>query len=167
MTRAGAIAAAALLLLAGVLAGCDAGDASPSPTGAGTPPTATPGTEPSPTAATGLPGQSESEWGPIWDALPPTLPVPPGAQPTEPQTGAVSAAYLVPVVDGGAQAIAQLYAAAFEDRGLSASVDGPLEDGSFTAWASNGYGCDTLVTVLPRGEEHLVTVLYGTGCPFA
>jgi hypothetical protein len=51
--------------------------------------------------------------------------------------------------------------------GLGRGLDGPLEDGSFTAWASSGYGCDVLVTALPRGNESYVTVLYGSGCPFA
>ena len=46
-------------------------------------------------------------------------------------------------------------------------MDGPLEDGSFTVWSASGYGCDSLVTILPRGEESLITVLFGAGCPFA
>jgi hypothetical protein len=52
--------------------------------------------------------------------------------------------------------------------GYGGTVDGPFEDGSYTAWASNGYGCDMLVSTLPRGpEETFVTVLYGALCPFS
>jgi hypothetical protein len=113
-------------------------------------------------------GQTDSDWGPIWDDLPPGFPVPPGAEPLESGAGTVTAAWTV--ASGGSpdpQAIAQLYADAFSAAGYGGGRDGPLEDGSSTAWASNGYGCDILVTAKPRGEETLVTVLYGAGCPFS
>lgn len=116
-------------------------------------------------------GQTDTAWGPIWNGVPPEFPPPPGSQPAEagPGTGPVSGAWTVPV--GGlpnAGAVAQFYVDEFARVGYGGSRDGPLEDGSHTAWASNGYGCDILVTAAPRGsDETLATVLYGAGCPFS
>ena len=114
-----------------------------------------------------LPGQSDVDgWGPIWDALPPSYPVFAGAKEADAGRGPVSAAYTVANVDAPARDIAQFYLDALDATGLGTGLDGPLEDGSFTVWSSTGYGCDSLVTVLPRGTESLITVLYGAGCPF-
>jgi hypothetical protein len=110
--------------------------------------------------------QSDAEWGPIWDAVPATFPVPDGAKPTEPDKGPVSAAYTVPLGRSTARQVAEFYRDGLDERGYSATLDGPLEDRSLTVWSSNGYGCDALVTILPRGNESLITVLYGTGCGF-
>ena len=113
-------------------------------------------------------GQSDTGWGPIWNELPPGFPEPPGSEPVEAVSGPVSGAWTV--ATGAAsdpKAIAQRFTDAFSAAGYGGGRDGPLEDGSYTAWASNGYGCDMLVTALPRGEETLVTVLYGAGCPFS
>ncbi len=116
-------------------------------------------------------GQSDTDWGPIWDDLPPGFPLPPGGEPLESGAGTVTAAWTVASgAAGGAsdpRGIAQRYVDAFSAAGYGGGRDGPLEDGSYTAWASNGYGCDMLVTATPRGEETLVTVLYGAGCPFS
>lgn len=162
------VAVLALVALAATsLAGCSPG-ASPGPA---TPPAPsrpsetdvpTPETTPNPS----LPGQTETEWGLIWDAVPATFLVPEGATPAEPETGPASAAYTVPLDRLTARQLAEFYRGGLDERGYSASLDGPLEDGSFTVWSSNGYGCDVRVTILPRGDESLVTVLYGAGCAF-
>jgi hypothetical protein len=115
----------------------------------------------------GLPGQSESEWGPIWNAIPPSYPVPEGAVPAEADHGPVSAAYTVATNLAAPRAIAVFYRDALEEDGFGgAGLDGPLEDGSFTVWSSNGYGCNSLVTVLPRGQESFITVLFSALCRF-
>ena len=113
-------------------------------------------------------GQVDTEWGPIWETLPPGFPVPPGAEEAE-ADAVVSAAYTVPVSSvPDARQAASFYARAFSAAGFGGGLDGPFEDGSYSAWASNGYGCDMLVQALPRGsEETYVTVLYGALCPFA
>jgi hypothetical protein len=114
-----------------------------------------------------LPGQSEVEGrGSIWDALPPSYPVFESASEADADAGPVSAAYAVANVDAAARDIAQFYLDALDEAGFGTGLDGPLEDGSYTVWSSNGYGCDSLVTILPRGDESLITVLFGTGCPF-
>ena len=113
-------------------------------------------------------GQTDTEWGPIWEDVPAGFPPPPGGQPVEADTGPVSAAWTVPAAAlPNPREVAQLYVDAFAAAGYGGGRDGPLEDGSYTTWASNGYGCDILVTALPRGEETLATVLYGAGCPFS
>jgi hypothetical protein len=170
-SRGGALAVIAGLAIG--LAACTSGArSSPTPTSAAPSPTfempgetsedtAPPSLDPS------LPGQSEVDgWGTIWNALPPSYPVFQGATEADAGAGPVSAAYTVANVDAPARDIAQFYLDALDAAGLGTGLDGPLEDGSYTVWSSSGYGCDSLVTVLPRGDESLITVLYGAGCPF-
>jgi len=113
-----------------------------------------------------LPSQSETGWGPIWDAVPDTFPVPDGAVPADPLEGPVSGAWTVPVTSANAPELAGFYQAGLDDIGWGTGIDGPLEDGSYAVWSSNAYGCDTLTTIQPRGDESLVTVLFGAGCRF-
>lgn len=170
MNRAGTVAIATSLLL--LVAACGPG---PGETGAGSPgasaASSAPETEGPVETATfdpNLPPQSETDWGPIWNAIPPSYPVPEGAKPAEADQGPVSAAFTVPAAVAGAREIAEFYEGALEESSFGGTgLDGPLEDGSFTVWSSNGYGCDSLVTVLPRGStESLVTILYGALCTF-
>jgi hypothetical protein len=168
--RAGALAALVLLVLIAA-AGCG----SPTGTvpgartaGASSPVPVTPTIDVEQPGQTPSAGQVDTEWGPIWETLPEGFPVPPGAQPAEADTTA-SAAYTVPAgAIPDARQVASFYGRAFSAAGYGGSVDGPFEDGSYTAWASNGYGCDILVSTLPRGPaETYVTVLYGALCPFS
>ncbi|MEZ0239879.1 MAG: hypothetical protein ACAH65_03695 [Chloroflexota bacterium] len=162
------LAPVALLVIAGLVAACGYGNDG-DVVGSNAPQSAPPLTD-TPTEEVSLnpdlPSQSEAEWGPIWDELPATFPVPPGVKSAEADKGPVSAAYTVPLASSTARQIAEFYEATLNERGYSASIDGPLEDGSITTWATNGYGCDVLVTILPRSDESLITVLYGTGCAF-
>lgn len=124
---------------------------------------------PSGPATTPSTGQVETEWGRIWEAVPDGFPVPPGAQ--EAEAGeVVSAAYGVPTVAlPNPREVVAFYGDALGRAGFPGGVNGPFEDGSYTAVASDGQGqgCDILVTARPRGpEETYVTVLYGAGCPF-
>jgi hypothetical protein len=158
---------AALLLCALVPVACsgpaasdDAGFPTPRPTTTSTP------AAPSVAPTSELPSQSETGWGLIWDAVPDSFPVPAGAEPADPSEGPVSAAWTVPVTAANAPELAGFYQSALDEIGLGTGIDGPLEDGSYTVWSSNGGGCDTLTTILPRGDESLVTVLYGAGCRF-
>ena len=159
---------AALVML--ILAGC----AAPSP------PNRPPAQPTSALASTHLPtidieqpgqtpglGQVDTAWGPIWETVPDLFPSPPGGASTEADTVA-SAAYTVPsAVPPSAREVAAFYADAFAAAGFGGGIDGPLEDGSYDAWGSNGYGCDMLASAVARGsEETYVTVLYGAGCPF-
>ncbi len=113
-----------------------------------------------------LPGQSESEFGLIWDDIPDSFPVPADAAIADPLHGPVSGAWTVPVATASAPTLAGFYRDALDEIGWGTGIDGPLEDGSYTVWSSDGYGCETFTTILPRGDESLVTVLFGAGCPF-
>jgi hypothetical protein len=163
----------ALLLLLAALAACSSPVSSPQPTGGGSTPTPAPQTSPPTALPTDEPGgtqpagQLDTAWGPIWEILPPGFPAIAGAQPAEPDS-VVSAAYAVPTSStADARAVANEYGRWFADAGYGGAVDGPFEDGSYTTWASDGYGCDMLVTAVPRGpDEVYVTVLYGALCPF-
>jgi hypothetical protein len=156
------------LLGALLLAACSspAGQtASPAPTAQ--PTTVASGPPPSVEVTPELPSQSETAWGPIWDAVPDSFPVPIDAAEADPQSGPVSGAWTVPVADVSPPALAGYYRDALDEIGWGTGIDGPLEDGSYTVWSSNGYGCETLTTILPRGDESLVTVLFGAGCRFS
>ena len=114
-----------------------------------------------------LPPQSDTEWGPIWNSLPPSFPVFTGAEVADADQGPVSGAFTVATDLAAPLAIAEFYRDALEELGLGGTgLDGPLEDGSYTVWSSNGDTCESLVTILPRGPESLITVLYGAGCAF-
>ena len=173
MRRAGSIRFLALLALIALAAsacgiGRDGADGSPgasTPLASAAPETDTPVETES--FAPNLPGKSETDWGPIWDALPPSYPVPEGAQPTEADSGPVSGAYTVAQSLSTARQLADYYAVALDEAGFGGTgIDGPLEDGSIQVWSSSGYGCDSLVTILPRGQESLITILFGALCRF-
>ena len=172
MRRLEAHAVARLALVSAlvlVLVGCRTnGNAPTGAVGTVPPGTGNASPPPSPEPATPLPvDQVDTDWGPIWARVPDAFPVPPGAEPAEADT-TVSAAWTVPAgARPAAREVAQFFADRFSEAGLGGGLDGPLEDGSYTTWASNGYGCDLLVTAMPRGaEETFATVLFGAGCPF-
>ncbi|MEO5704166.1 MAG: hypothetical protein ABIZ52_03700 [Candidatus Limnocylindrales bacterium] len=115
-----------------------------------------------------LPPQSDTEWGPIWNSLPASYPVFAGAEVADAEQGPVSGAFTVASNVAAPLVIAEFYRDALEEQGFGGTgLDGPLEDGSFTVWSSNSYGCDSLVTILPRGTESYITVLYSAGCDFS
>lgn len=111
-------------------------------------------------------GQTDTEWGRIWDALPDGFPKIPGSTPSdETATGPASATL---TVDGNvAKAVAMttesnLKAAGYRTDALS----GPLEDGTYTLeMTGSAAGCRIMVTAKPTGSLTTVTVLYGAVCP--
>jgi len=150
----------ALAVALGVLflaAGCSAGAGSSSGSG-GPPSTAEAAASPSP------PTWTATEWGRIWDALPPSFPVHPGAEPIESTTGPASATLTVPAKVGAAAAWWQ---PALERAGYSTvAVSGPLEDGSIVIDSTGGGDCRVQVTITPTGAMTTATILYGAACPF-
>jgi hypothetical protein len=170
MHRAGSVALLALIAL--LLGACGLGPGETSGSSAGPSLVATRGPETdqpveTESLAPDLPGQSVTDWGPIWDNVPAAYPVPDGAKPADADHGPVSAAYTVPFAVMTPKALADYYAKALDEAGYGGTgIDGPLEDGSFSVWSTSGYGCDSLVTILPRGQESLVTVLLGALCTF-
>lgn len=142
--------------------------ASAGPTGAGPQPTGVPVVTPEPTIEPPptSPGQTQTAWGPIWNTVPDSFPVPIDAAETDAPNGPVSGAWLVPKADVSPIALAGFYRDALIENGWQANVDGPLEDGSYTIASLAAGGCRTLTTITPRGSESLVTVLFGASCLF-
>jgi hypothetical protein len=111
-------------------------------------------------------GQTDTEWGRIWDSLPSSFPKIPGARPSEEAaTGPASATM---VIEGN---VARLVAAALVTQlasaGLpTAGLGTPLEDGSYTLDATGATpGCKVRLTIKPMGDQTIVSILYGAACP--
>ena len=111
-------------------------------------------------------GQTDTEWGRIWDTLPSDFPEIPGARPSEEATTGPASATLV--LEGN---VARLAATALVDllakNGLpTVGLGTPLEDGSYTLDSTGSApGCKVQATVKPMGGETFVTILYGAACP--
>jgi hypothetical protein len=159
------------------------------PTGSGTPrpqasvhasPEPTSGASRAPSAPSEAPGESgpvasapsvgqtdtDTEVGRIWDALPEGFPEYPGSNPTETGEGPVTAQFSVPA---DVATVAPYLQGAMETAGFSTeSLSGPLEDGSVVLMSvgPESIQCRVRTTVAPAGGTTLVTVLYGSVCPF-
>lgn len=123
---------------------------------------APPSTSPSGSTAA---GQSDSEWGRIWDAIPAGFPSFPGsfiADTTGPEP--VSARYAVP--DGDAEAIATWMQDALETATFSTEgMNGPFEDGGYVIDSVGEGDCRMQTRITPEGGTTFIDVLYGAGCP--
>jgi hypothetical protein len=149
--------AAALLL-----GGCNATTPPTSTTEPPTPASAQPSD-----AATGAPpvGQTDTDWGRIWDEVPEAFPVFPGATPADDAaTEPVSATF---ALEGGdARAVAawmqtELERASYRTEGLN----GAFEDGSVVLDLVGEGECRIEVAVGPLGGLTQVSVRYGAACP--
>jgi hypothetical protein len=108
--------------------------------------------------------QSTTEWGRIWDALPPSFPTYPGAQPTETGAAPATATLQLPVT---VDAAAAWWRTALEGAGYRIEgVNGPLEDGSIVIDAEGGAGCRVQTSVAPLGGTTVATIHVGADCPF-
>ena len=158
----------ALVAVALVIAACGSTVSSdPSSSAAQpTPSTAANSGAPPAQSAAAAAGQTDTEWGRIWDTLPSTFPAIPGARPSEEAATGPASATLV--VEGN---VARLVATALVDllaqNGFpTAGLGTPLEDGSYTLDATGSApGCKVQATVKPMGGETFVTILYGAACP--
>ena len=159
-----------LAVLAGALVVSACGStASSDPASAGVQPApSTPGASAGSPAQSGAAdaGQTDTEWGRIWDTLPSEFPQIPGARPSEESATGPASATLV--LEGN---VARLVATALVDSlaksGFpSAGLGTPLEDGSYTLEATGSApGCKIQATIKPIGGETFVTILYGAACP--
>jgi hypothetical protein len=117
------------------------------------------------TSAEAQAGQSNTDWGRIWDELPEAFPVYPGATPAdEAATGSVSATFALEGADPRTVATwmqTELERAAYRTEALN----GPFEDGSFVLELVGSTECRIEVVVAPLGGLVTVTVRYGAACP--
>ena len=170
--RVAAVVAAAVLAM--VVAGCTTESTSPSPSGSANLPSASPSpgptdvpTDPNATPTPTLPTQTDTDWGRIWDAVPPSFPTYPGAGPTE--TGEGPASAILDAGDADTAEVATFYQTALLGAGFSTVESaGPMEDGGFQVTAGGpSLGCAVQLTIVPLGGSTIVTILYGAECPFA
>ena len=116
-------------------------------------------------ASAGAGTQTDTEWGRIWDDVPPGFPVFPGstvADDTSPDP--VSATYSV--ADDDTAVIATWMQAALETAAFrTEALTGPMEDGSFVLESVGDGECRLQVVVVPMGGLTFLTVRYGAACP--
>lgn len=121
--------------------------------------------EPARTPGATSPGQTDTAWGRIWDAIPSAVPVYPGAHPTE--TGAGPASAILDARTTPPAEIVAFYQTALARLALSTvSRDGPREDGSYDLLVGDGASCAVEITAAPLGGSTIITIMYGAGCPF-
>jgi hypothetical protein len=114
--------------------------------------------------ASATPTTTTTEWGAIWDSLPPTFPVYPGAEPMEAPAGPASATLAVPAA---VRVATVWWQAGLEQAGYStAAVSGPLEDGGMVIDSTGSGDCMVQVAIVPTGATTTATILYGAGCPY-
>lgn len=168
------LAIAALL----VLAACDpTTTASPDPSGQASP--AAPSSEP-PASSPGLSvapvtpgisqapaGQTETEFGTIWDGVPEGFPRFRGGRDAD-DAGPAPASDVYAIEGGDAGLVAEWLQSAMEDATYSTEgLSGPFEDGGYELVSVGDAGCRIRTTIAPQGNLVLVTVLYGAACPAA
>jgi hypothetical protein len=163
------IAVAVATSLAMAVAACGPTGASPTTSAAPVetaPPSGAPSAATPPGSLGTAVGQTETDWGRIWDTLPKGFPTVPGATPAdETSTGPASANLAVPGKD--AKAIASQLQVALTQAGFKTiGLSDPLENGGYVLdMTGSPTGCQLQIAATPTGSLTTVTVLYGAGCP--
>jgi hypothetical protein len=112
-----------------------------------------------------LPSTTVTESGRIWDALPPSFPRLPGQEPADTGGGATSGSFAVNMTADDA---ARAMAAALTTLGWTADVSSALEDGTVVLHAvGTREGCVAEVRFTPASGTVIMSVLYGSECPFS
>jgi len=159
---------ALLLGLGAILAACGSSGSAAASTNAPpvpsvAPRSSTPSTVPSNDATV---SQTNTDWGRIWDTLPPGFPTIHGATPDEDAGGGAASGVLV--VDGvDAKTVATSLQTSLQTAGYTTvgSLE-PLEDGSVVLdMTGQPAGCMLQVTTTPTGGVTTIRILYGAACP--
>jgi hypothetical protein len=116
-------------------------------------------------SAAAVPGQTDTDWGRIWDTLPTTFPVYPRATPADDAgTELVTATFALEGVD--ARTVAGWMQTELERATYATeALNGPLEDGGFILESAGPAGCRIQVATRPLGGLTTVSVRYGAECP--
>jgi hypothetical protein len=112
-------------------------------------------------------GQTDTDWGRIWDTVPAGFPRFPGSTPADDASAEpASARFAVP--RGDPQAIATWFQEALETATFSTvGLNGPAEDGGFVLDSVGEGECRIETRIAPLGDTTFITVLYGADCPAA
>ena len=112
-------------------------------------------------------GQTDTDWGRIWETVPAGFPASPAAHPpTTRSAEPASARFAVP--GGDPQAIATWFQEALETATFSTvGLNGPAEDGGFVLDSVGEGECRIETRIAPLGDTTFITVLYGADCPTA
>jgi hypothetical protein len=152
-------------LVAVVVAACNPG-LPPSPSNSAAAPTTSgePSTAPSNTDA-GEIGQTDTDWGRIWDGVPEAFPIYPGATHADDvATELVSATFVL--ADGDPRAVAAWMQTELERATFATeALNGPMEDGSYVLESTGSSGCRIQVSIAPAGGLTSLGVRYGADCP--
>ena len=110
-------------------------------------------------------GQTDTDWGRIWDDLPEAFPIYPSATPADDAAiETVSGTFALEGADAHVVAAwmqTELERAAFRTEALN----GPFEDGSYILELVGAGECRIEVAVGPLGGLTTVSVRYGAACP--
>lgn len=158
-----------LVQLVLVVAACGPAASSASSPATTAPSTADPSAETSPPSAapTSAPaaGQTDTEWGRIWDTVPADFPAFPGATPADDAGGEPASARFA-VEGGDPLAIATWLQDALEQATFSTlGLNGPGEDGGYVIDSTGEGDCRIQTTIAPLGSMTFVSVRYGADCP--
>lgn len=129
--------------------------------------TAVPG-GPSASAGSGpveSPSTTQTEFGLIWDALPPSFPKLPGQEPTEIGAGPRSGSFVLNMTASDASKAMET---ALKVAGWTVAKGSPLEDGTVVLEGTGTPStCKTELRFTPTSGTILMSVLYGASCPFS
>ena len=112
-------------------------------------------------------GQTETEFGTIWDGVPEGFPRFRGGRDAD-DAGPGPASDIYAIEGADAALVAEWLQSAMEDATYSTEgLSGPFEDGGYELVSVGDAGCRIRTTITPQGSMILVTVLYGAACPAA
>ena len=153
-----------------LMAGCGSTTTTPKP--AGSPgrsaPVLTPvpggGASPAAPASVAPPTTTDTEFGTIFDSLPPSFPTLPGQEPAATGASPTSGSFAANLSVADARKIIEV---SLVSLGWRVTVGSPLEDGTVVLEASHApAGCKTEVRFTPLSGSVVMSVLYGASCPF-
>jgi hypothetical protein len=162
---AGSLVAIVAITLVVLMAGCGPattstqapGSSAPGLTGAGGPASPVVG------ATIAPPTTTDTEFGTIFDSLPPSFPKLLGQEPSETGAGPTSGSFAAKMSVGDARKVIEVSLVA---QGWTVAVGSPLEDGTVVLEATAQAGCKTEVRFTPASGTVIMSVLYGASCPF-
>jgi hypothetical protein len=166
---AGIVVPIVTIALAVLAAGCTPTTSTQAPAGSAgrsPSPVIVPGGPASPVvgATIGPPTTTETEFGTIFDSLPPSFPKLLGQEPAETGAGPTSGSFAANMSVNDARKIVEVSLVA---QGWTVAVGSPLEDGTVVLEAKGAAGCKTEVRFTPRSGTVMMSVLYGAACPFS